>query len=245
MTAIEHGVPVAKLTTIGTGGPARALARPRTVAELGDALRFARNEGLDVFAVGLGSNVLAADAGVDGLVLRLEGELAAVEVVGAALQAGGGATNAVCLHRARDAGLGGFEFACAIPGTAGGGVYMPCGVCGMPCGGVCGMPDIGALGVHGGGPPTDGFTFIPIVATLARPRHAAMRSRTSAALGRWAGSLASICASCASISGGSHGASWVSGAAGCEMCIARISTARSALYGTTPDIISIAIAPSE
>ena len=130
MTAIERGVPLAKLTTIGTGGPARALARPRTVAELGDALRLARNEGLDVFVVGLGSNVLAADAGVDGLVLRLEGELATVEVVDTSLQAGGGATNAVCLHRARDVGLGGFEFACAIPGTAGGGVYMNAGAYG-------------------------------------------------------------------------------------------------------------------
>jgi len=130
VTAIERGVPLAKLTTIGTGGPARAFARPRTVAELGDALRLARNDGLDVFVVGLGSNVLAADAGVDGLVLRLEGELAAVDVVDAALHAGGGATNAVCLHRARDAGLGGFEFACAIPGTAGGGVYMNAGAYG-------------------------------------------------------------------------------------------------------------------
>ena len=83
MTAIEHGVPLAKLTTIGTGGPARALARPRTLAELGDALRLARDEGLDVFVVGLGSNVLADDDGVEGLVLRLEGELAAVEVADA------------------------------------------------------------------------------------------------------------------------------------------------------------------
>jgi UDP-N-acetylmuramate dehydrogenase len=83
-----------------------------------------------VFVVGLGSNVLAADAGVDRLVLRLEGELAAVDVADAALHAGGGATNAVCLHRARDAGLGGFEFACAIPGTAGGGVFMNAGAYG-------------------------------------------------------------------------------------------------------------------
>ena len=54
--------------------------------------------------------------------LRLEGELAEVEVHDDVLAAGGGATNAVCLHKARAAGLGGFEFACAIPGTAGGGV---------------------------------------------------------------------------------------------------------------------------
>ena len=44
--------------------------------------------------------------------------------------AGGGATNAVCLHQARAAGLGGFEFACAIPGTAGGGVWMNAGAYG-------------------------------------------------------------------------------------------------------------------
>lgn len=130
MTAIEHGVPLAKLTTIGVGGPARALARPRSVAELREALVFARDEGLGVLVVGLGSNLLAGDGEVDALVLRLEGELAAVEVVEGGLVAGGAATNAVCLHRARDAGLGGLEFACAIPGTAGGGVVMNAGAYG-------------------------------------------------------------------------------------------------------------------
>ena len=52
------------------------------------------------------------------------------QVDGDVLVAGGGATNAVCLHRARDAGLGGFEFASAIPGTAGGGVRMNAGAYG-------------------------------------------------------------------------------------------------------------------
>ena len=127
---IEPGVPLARMTTIGVGGPARALARPTTVAELGEALRFARDEGLDALAVGLGSNLLAADGGVEALALRLEGELAAVEIEGDVLRAGGGASNAVCLHRARDAGLGGLEFACAIPGTAGGGVRMNAGAYG-------------------------------------------------------------------------------------------------------------------
>ena len=127
---IEHGVPLARLTTIGTGGAARALARPRTEAELRDALDHAAREGLEVVVVGLGSNFLAADEGVDALVLRLEGDLASVDVEGETLRAGGGATNAVCLHRARAAGLGGFEFACAIPGTAGGGVKMNAGAYG-------------------------------------------------------------------------------------------------------------------
>jgi UDP-N-acetylmuramate dehydrogenase len=130
VTGVEQGVPLAKLTTIGVGGPARGLARPRTVSELVEALRFARDEGLTVLSVGLGSNLLASDDGVEALVLKLEGELAAVSVEQEVLRAGGGATNAVCLHRAREAGLGGFEFACAIPGTAGGGVRMNAGAYG-------------------------------------------------------------------------------------------------------------------
>jgi UDP-N-acetylmuramate dehydrogenase len=71
-----------------------------------------------------------ADEGVDALVLKLAGELAAVDVKDRVVSAGGGAPNAVALHRARAAGLGGFEFACAIPGTAGGGVWMNAGAYG-------------------------------------------------------------------------------------------------------------------
>jgi UDP-N-acetylenolpyruvoylglucosamine reductase len=127
---IEHGVSLSRLTTIGTGGAARAFARPRSEAELQEALDYAAREGLEVVVVGLGSNFLAADEGVDALVLRLEADLASVEVEGQTLRAGGGATNAVCLHRARAAGLGGLEFACAIPGTAGGGVKMNAGAYG-------------------------------------------------------------------------------------------------------------------
>jgi UDP-N-acetylmuramate dehydrogenase len=70
------------------------------------------------------------DAGVDALVVKLSGELASARVDGELLVAGGGAANAVCLHRARAAGLGGFEFASAIPGTAGGGVRMNAGAYG-------------------------------------------------------------------------------------------------------------------
>ena len=127
---VEENVELARLTTIGTGGAATAFARPTTIAELREALVWAADRGLAVATVGLGSNLLAADEGVDGLVLKLAGDLAAVRVEGATLVAGGGATNAVCLHQARGAGLGGFEFACAIPGTAGGGVRMNAGAYG-------------------------------------------------------------------------------------------------------------------
>ena len=127
---VETGVPLSRLTTIGTGGPAAGFARPESLAELEESLRWAVERGLPVVAVGLGSNLLAADSGVEALVVRLAGDLAAVEIDGDLVRAGGGATNAVCLHRARSAGLGGLEFACAIPGTAGGGVRMNAGAYG-------------------------------------------------------------------------------------------------------------------
>ena len=121
---IEEGVELAGLTTLGTGGPARAFARPETEADVETALHWAAERGLEVATIGLGSNLLAADDGVEALVLKLAGSLAAVVVDGDVVRAGGGAANAVALHRARAAGLGGFEFACAIPGTIGGGVWM-------------------------------------------------------------------------------------------------------------------------
>jgi UDP-N-acetylenolpyruvoylglucosamine reductase len=127
---IDEGVPLARYTTIGTGGPARFFASPASLAELERALAFAAERGLEVAVVGLGSNLLVADDGVDALVLKLAGELAAAKTGGEVLFAGGGAPNAVSLHRARAAGLGGFEFACAIPGTAGGGVRMNAGAYG-------------------------------------------------------------------------------------------------------------------
>jgi UDP-N-acetylmuramate dehydrogenase len=128
--APEENVGLARLTTIGTGGAARWFARPRTRAELQAALHWARAGQVAVEVIGLGSNVLVHDDGVDALVLKLEGELAAIEIAGSILSAGGGATNAVCLHRARDADLGGFEFASAIPGTVGGGTRMNAGAYG-------------------------------------------------------------------------------------------------------------------
>jgi UDP-N-acetylenolpyruvoylglucosamine reductase len=126
----EEGVALSRFTTLGTGGPARAFARPDTLAELEEALAWASGRELPVATVGLGSNLLVADEGFEGLVLKLGGELAEAALEEERLVAGGGAANAVCLHRVRAAGLGGFEFACAIPGTVGGGVWMNAGAYG-------------------------------------------------------------------------------------------------------------------
>ncbi len=127
---LEGQFPLSKLTTLGTGGPAGWFGTPETEDELVEALAWARGENLPVAVVGLGSNLLAADDGYDGVVLKLAGELAKAEAVDGLVVAGGGAPLAVCLHRARAAGLGGLEFVCAIPGTVGGAVKMNAGAYG-------------------------------------------------------------------------------------------------------------------
>ena len=133
---LEEGVALSRFTTLGTGGPARAFVRARSEEELQKALEWARERGLQVAAVGLGSNLLVADEGVEALVVKLVDGLATAEVDGDTVRAGGGAALAVCLHRARAAELGGLEFACAIPGTVGGAVRMNAGAYGGDIAGV-------------------------------------------------------------------------------------------------------------
>ena len=127
---LEADVKLSKFTTLGTGGTASWFARPETVPELSELVDWADENEVPVAPIGLGSNLLVADEGFAGLALKLSGVLAAVKVGEGRLIAGGGAALAVCLHRARDAGLGGIEFVCAIPGTVGGGVWMNAGAYG-------------------------------------------------------------------------------------------------------------------
>ncbi len=127
---VEPDAPLSRCTTIGTGGPARYLGLPTDDAQLAAMLAWARSEGLDLAVIGLGSNLLPADTGFDGLVLRLEGDLARIRVEGDGAHLGGGAALAAVVRRVGDAGLSGFEFACAIPGTVGGAVRMNAGAYG-------------------------------------------------------------------------------------------------------------------
>ena len=122
--AVERDFPLERLTTVRTGGPADFFARARELATLEELLGWAGTEGLRVGVVGSGSNLLVADAGFRGLVLKLEGELAAIERDGDRLLCGGGARLPQASARAAREGLSGLEFGVNIPGTVGGAVRM-------------------------------------------------------------------------------------------------------------------------
>ncbi len=97
---------------------------PGTVVELEAVLAWAAAEGVEVGVVGSGSNLLIADAGVRGLVLKLDQELTQITVDGTRIDCGGGARLPAVSAQAARAGLSGIEFGVNIPGTVGGAVRM-------------------------------------------------------------------------------------------------------------------------
>jgi UDP-N-acetylenolpyruvoylglucosamine reductase len=121
---VEAGFPLARLTTVRTGGPADWFARPAETGALVELLRWADGEGLAVGMVGSGSNLLVADAGFRGLAIKLDGALAAIEREDERVLCGGGARLPSAAAKAAGWGLSGLEFGINIPGTTGGAVRM-------------------------------------------------------------------------------------------------------------------------
>ena len=88
---VQGDFPLARLTTVRTGGNADFFARPRNEGELLAVLAWAADEGLRLGVIGSGSNLLVADTGFRGLALKLSGELAAIEREEEGMVCGGGA----------------------------------------------------------------------------------------------------------------------------------------------------------
>jgi UDP-N-acetylenolpyruvoylglucosamine reductase len=122
---VKRGYPLARLATVRTGGPAELFARVGEETRLLELLAWAQGERVPVAVVGSGSNLLVADEGVPGLVLKLAGGLAGIEPEGErTLVCGGGARLPTVAAYAARAGLSGIEFGVNIPGTVGGAVRM-------------------------------------------------------------------------------------------------------------------------
>ncbi|MBS1843551.1 MAG: UDP-N-acetylmuramate dehydrogenase [Actinobacteria bacterium] len=121
---IERNFPLARLTTVRTGGPADYFARPETQDELAALLAWAKESGVEVGVMGSGSNLLVADDGFRGLAMKLGGALTEVERDGSHLLCGGGARLPSAAGKTPNWGLSGLEFGINIPGTVGGAVRM-------------------------------------------------------------------------------------------------------------------------
>jgi UDP-N-acetylenolpyruvoylglucosamine reductase len=157
---VERDYPLSRLTTVRAGGPTELFARPGTEAELVELLRWARGEGAAVGVVGSGSNLLVADAGFRGLVLKLDGELTSVEREGTRVVCGGGARLPSATAKTARWGLTGLEFGINIPGTVGGAVRMNANAYGGELGRVLEWVDVStASGVDRRAPGELGFAY--------------------------------------------------------------------------------------
>jgi UDP-N-acetylenolpyruvoylglucosamine reductase len=156
----EANYPLSRLTTVRAGGAADLFARPTSEAELVDLLRWAEEDGTPVGIVGSGSNLLVSDAGFRGLVLKLDGELSAVEREGTHVICGGGARLPSATAKVARWGLTGLEFGINIPGTVGGAVRMNANAYGGELGRVLEWVDVCAAGgVRRRAPEELGFAY--------------------------------------------------------------------------------------
>lgn len=123
--ALEADVPLGPFTTLRVGGPADRLVTPRTRDELLAALTLARDAGVTPFILGNGSDVVIADAGIRGLVIRNRARGLLVD--GESVTADSGTPMAMLVKRCTVEGLTGIEFGISIPGSLGGAVWANAG----------------------------------------------------------------------------------------------------------------------
>ncbi|WP_119677847.1 UDP-N-acetylmuramate dehydrogenase [Indioceanicola profundi] len=115
--------PLGPMTWFRVGGPAEVLFRPADEEDLAQFLAACPAD-VPVTVIGVASNLLVRDGGVPGVVIRLGGAFAHVEVEGGLVHAGAGALDLTVAMTAQEAGLAGLEFLSGIPGTIGGAVRM-------------------------------------------------------------------------------------------------------------------------
>ena len=117
-------------TTFRIGGPAEVFVMPKTIEQVKTAVRICREEDLDWFVLGNGSNLLVSDQGYRGVIIQMDRNIGQVTVEGTEIHAAAGALLSSIASAARKASLTGFEFAGGIPGTLGGAVVMNAGAYG-------------------------------------------------------------------------------------------------------------------
>ena len=133
--SLVAGAPLACETSFGIGGPADILFKPDSIAETVRVIKLCKRDSIPLTIIGNGTNILVRDGGIRGIVIKLS-ELRGLRRERDHVFAGAGAAIADVCGYAKSEGLSGLEFACGIPGTVGGAVYMNAGAYGSELGDV-------------------------------------------------------------------------------------------------------------
>jgi len=123
---LEANAPLARYSWFKTGGPAEVLFHPEDADDLASFLK-AKPTDVPHTVIGVASNIIVRDGGVEGIVIRIGRGFADIQLDHDIITAGAGAADINVARKARDAGLAGLEFLSGIPGTIGGGLRMNAG----------------------------------------------------------------------------------------------------------------------
>lgn len=127
LSGLQHQVKLAPFTTFKIGGPAKYFFIAKTPKQVQEAVSAAQQNGLKWFVLGTGSNILVADEGFNGLVIKMEITELQVEPERGQIWAGAGARLSTVILQAAKNNLGGLEFAAGVPATVGGAVWANLG----------------------------------------------------------------------------------------------------------------------
>lgn len=124
---VQRDVPLAPLTSLGIGGPARRYAQPTSVDQIADLVQYAEDHGLPWMVLGNGTNVLFPDAGFPGLIIHLGRDFSRTRIEEDRLIVQAGAGLGATMGRLRAQGYSDFDGLIGIPGSVGGALTMNAG----------------------------------------------------------------------------------------------------------------------
>lgn len=130
ISKIRYNESMKKHTTIRIGGNAKCMVLPTEVSDIIKTVNFAKENDIEYFVIGNGSDLVVADEGIDGIVIKIGAGFDKVEINNEEVIAYAGCTMPKLAQILKKESLTGFEFACGIPGTIGGGVRMNAGAYG-------------------------------------------------------------------------------------------------------------------
>lgn len=127
---VKFNEPMKKYTTMKVGGPCDAIVFPENIDEIKEVIKFCKTENMKYYVIGNGSNLLVRDEGIHAIIIKIGNKFSKISVENDVVTVLAGATMPLVSQYAKNNSLSGFEFACGIPGTIGGGIKMNAGAYG-------------------------------------------------------------------------------------------------------------------
>ncbi len=124
---IQENIALSQYTTYKVGGLAKFFVEPQNAIEIKNAITWAKDQALEYYIIGKGSNLVVSDQGFNGLIIYLGRSMKNISITSHIMEVQAGALLQAAVSQSVKAGLSGIQHLCGIPGTMGGGVFINAG----------------------------------------------------------------------------------------------------------------------